>query len=121
MVFGDILALAKAGYTPADVREFLAAEAASSQEHTGDHEPEKAPAEKTETTKPEAENVSHETLTPEQAPQNEPEQEPEQDYKKKFEDAQAALKKAQAANARQELPQEKSSQEIVNELFASIL
>ncbi len=121
MVFGDILALAKAGYTPADVREFLAAEAASSQEQAATHEQDEAPAEKTETKTPEVENVSHETLTPGQDPKNEPEREQEQDYKKKYEEAQEALKKAQAANARQELPQEKSSQEIVNELFASIL
>ena len=121
MIFSNILALAKAGYTPADVREFLAVESASSQEQGETHEQEEAPAEKTETTIPEAENVSRETMTPGQDPKNEPEPEPEQDYKRKFEEAQEMLKKAQAANTRQELPQEKSSQEIVNELFASIL
>ena len=117
MLFSDIIALAKAGYTPADVREFLAVETPN----TGAPEPEKpetTPGEKTDIVDSSVEKVDNIELTD---PEKPTEAEAEAiDYKAQYEQTKEALAKAQAANVRQELPQEKSSQDIINELFASI-
>ena len=104
MLFNDLITLAKAGFTPADVREFLkekdpeassASESATEKAVTTDLVTEPEP-EKQKDPIPEKESQN---VTPE----------PEQvDYKKQYEEAVEALKKAQAANTRQQLPEEDS-------------
>lgn len=82
MKWEDIVALAKAGYKPADVKELMAMEQKK-------QEPEPEPKQE-----PEQE--------PKQEPEPEPKQEPKQepDYKKMYEESQEALKQAQAKNTR---------------------
>lgn len=118
MLFNDLITLAKAGFTPADVREFLKEkepEASSSGEPA---------TEKTVTTDPEnaPEPEMKKDPIPEQEPQNVT-SEPEQsvDYKKQYEEAVEALKKAQAANTRQELPKEEDSSKIFSEAMAAFM
>lgn len=112
MILGDIIALARAGYTPADIREFLAADVPAKQE-PDNMEPKEAPAEKTDDDNT-VDTINDHDSDPKNAPEAPAE---ELDYKKMYEDSQAALKKAQAANTHKELPAEKSAQEIVNDLF----
>lgn len=113
MIFSDIVALAKAGYSPADVREFLAATSEEAPKTTGDIEEGKEP-EKPEIVEKSVENVDKQTEakkepeTPEQAAGDEK-------YKPLYEQALEDLKKAQAANIRQEIdPNDKTPDDIFN-------
>lgn len=124
MTFKDIIALAKAGYTPADVREFLAAEKDSEKETVQDVTGVDAPAEKTEKVEKivenvEKENVSRETIP---VPKNEPEAAADADeYKQKYLDAAEALKRMQEESTRREQERPESAQETVNKLFAEMM
>lgn len=113
MIFSDIVALAKAGYSPADVREFLAATSEEAPKTTGDIEEGKEP-EKPEIVEKSVENVDKqaeakkEPETPEQAAG-------EDKYKSMYEQAVEDLKKAQAQNVRREInPDEKTPEDIFN-------
>lgn len=119
MVFSDILALAKAGYTPSDVREFLAAAADNKKSPSPESEKED-PGEKTETEK--KENVSHETLEETSDPKK-PTERPEEaiDYKVQYEAAMEALKKAQAANTKQQQPQPEDDRKILMDAVANFM
>lgn len=112
MKLGDIIALARAGFTPGDIREFLAADAPAKIK-PDKMDPVETPAEKTVDETPDEEEKD-----PEPEPKPEPAAEAEGlDYKKMYEESQEALKKAQAANTHKEMPTEKSAQEIVDDLF----
>lgn len=111
MKLGDIIALARAGFTPGDIREFLAADAPAKIE-TDSMDPAEAPAEKT------VDEIPDETEDPEPEPKSEPADGAESlDYKKMYEESQEALKRAQSVNIHKEMPADKSAQEIVNDLF----
>lgn len=116
MIFADLLALAKAGYTPADVREFLAAETKSDKETPSDGSEDDAPDEKTDTT---TVNVSRETLN--QDPQKSTEEPEAIDYKAQYEAAMDALKKAQAANTKQKQPEPEDNNKILMDAVAQFM
>lgn len=113
----DLIALAKAGYTPANVKELIAlSETAEPQKTEEPEEPagaliEPKPAE----AKPE-EN---------KAPEKEPEANPEEtvDYKALYEKSQADLKAAQEANRSSSQPEDKSAdmEKHLAETFASFM
>lgn len=92
----EIIKLSLAGKTPAEIRELMELE----------NELKAAEAEQAEPTK-----VNEKPEAPEQSPaeetpkaENEPEApEPQPDYKKLYEESQAELKKAQAANAKSDM------------------
>ena len=102
MKFADILALAKAGYTPADVKELMALDkdpapaeeqldSTGTQKLPGDGEPIQAP-----------EKAKEAESTPDND-KSDADQKPEAiDYKKLYEDSQSALKEAQKANTSQD-------------------
>lgn len=108
MVFQDIIALAKAGYTPADVREFLAAETEPKKEAPSDGSAKETPGEKTDT---ENTDVSRET-SKEHTDLEKPTEKAEGaiDYKAQYEAAMEALKNAQAANTKQQQPPKEDDQ-----------
>lgn len=88
----DIVALAKAGYKPGDVKELI-----TLSEKVSDPKPEEQPAATAEPSNPATESAE-----PEKAPENaekaeEPKKE-EIDYKELYEKSQLDLKKAQEAN-----------------------
>ena len=97
MKWEDIVALAKAGYKPADVKELMAMEPKK-------QEPEQEPNQE-----------------PEQEPNQEPEQkhEPEQepDYKKMYEESQEALKQAQSKNIRMDASKKDGTEKNDTELL----
>ena len=105
MKFEDLITFAKAGYKPAEVKELLELQIENNQP-----EPEPTP-------EPEPEP------TPEPEPEPEPTPEPEPDYKKLYEESQKALKEAQEANVRKDASKsdDKSDEDIVNELFRSYM
>lgn len=108
MKFEDLVAFAKAGYKPADVKELLEMQIESNQP-----EPEPEP-----TPEPEPEP------TPEPEPEPTPEPEPEPDYKKLYEESQAKLKEAQKANVLKDVSNsddKKSDDDIVKDLFRSFM
>lgn len=112
MKLGDIIALARAGFTPGDIREFLAADVPAKIEPDS-MDPVEAPAEKTVDEIPDNEHKD-----PEPEPKPEPADGAESlDYKKMYEESQEALKRAQSANIHKEMPADKSAQEIVDDLF----
>lgn len=121
MKLSEIVALAKAGFTPGDVREFLAAEKveAAAPETLKDDEPGKEPDEKTGDVENVVENVEKDSQQTDRKTEPEPKQ--DADYKKLYEESQAALKLAQEANTHKEIPPGESSQDIVNKLFQSIV
>lgn len=121
MIFNDIVALAKAGFSPADVREFLAASTEKTDEPLSASEP---AAEETHTTQTETEPTPELEREPAEGAQNatpEPEQSNIIDYKAKYNEALEALKIAQAANTRQELPKESDSEQIFKEAMAAFM
>lgn len=99
----DLIDLAKAGYTPANIRELISlSEKAEPQKTEEPKEPAGAPIEpKLAETKPE-EN---------KATEKEPEAKPEEtvDYKALYEKSQADLKAAQEANRSSSQPDDKSA------------
>lgn len=120
MKLTDLIDLAKAGYTPADVREFLASGNKPDVEKTepGKGSAEDATGEKTETEK--KENVSCETL--EGSDPKKPTETPEAiDYKAQYEAAMEALKKAQAANTKQQQPEPESDNKILMDAVAQFM
>ena len=109
MIFSDIIALAKAGYTPADVREFLAA--ADKVPEKGSEVDQAEKAAETEAVENPVENVEKvsQPVTQQKATD---EQEAGADYKKLYEETQQALKAAQAANTRQQQPDQETDEDI---------
>lgn len=97
MKFDDILALAKQGYKPTDIKELLALEPKE--------EPKDEPKEE-----------------PKEEPKDEPKDEP--DYKKLYEESQEALKKAQQKNLHQDASgkeDEKTDGEILMDFAKSFM
>lgn len=120
MKLTDLIDLAKAGYTPADVREFLASGNKPDVEKTepGKGSAEDATGEKTETEN--KENVSHETLK--EADPKKPTETPDAvDYKAQYEAAMEALKKAQAANTKQQQPEPENDNKILMDAVAQFM
>lgn len=109
MNLSDIIALAKQGYTPGDIRELLKiAQEEKTPEPSGDVSPEQEPAPPTET-------------EPKSTPTEEAEKaETETDDKdEKIKELEAKLKQAQDANTRQKRPEEtppKSDAEILEDM-----
>lgn len=92
MKLTDLIALAKAGYKPGEIKELLALEPAAPPEpEKKDPEPDPEPEEK----------------------------EPEPDYKKLYEESQKKLKAAQKANIKQpvEQPEDKSLEDLIRDIF----
>lgn len=118
MVFSDIIALAKAGYTPADVREFLAVETPKG-EAPEPEKPETTPGEKTDIVDSSVEKVDNIELTDPEKPTEAADE--AIDYKAQYEQAKEALKAAQKANVRTELPDQKTGEESFSELVASFM
>ena len=121
MKLTDLIDLAKAGYTPADVREFLASGNKPDVEKTepGKGSAEDAPGEKTETEN--KENVSCETLEENSDPKKPTETPEAVDYKAAYETAMEALKKAQAANTKQQQPQPEDDRKILMDAVAQFM
>lgn len=115
MILSDIISLAKAGYTPADVREFLAAKDPEKKTEPAQMEQEAAPAQKADVEK-HVENVENQQA---ENQQGEPAADPAKviDYKQKYEEAQAALQLAQAANTKQQQPKQESAEEVLEKLY----
>lgn len=96
----DIIALAKQGYKPSDIKELIA---------LGENVPEA-----TAPTENPAEEAPHDEV------QNEPvqqEEQPEIDYKKLYEESQASLKIAQQANINKEVPAADSPETVLTRFF----
>ena len=92
MKFSDILDLARQGYKPSDIKEFLSI-------NTDNTEPEPKP-------------------DPEPDPKPEPDPEPELDYKKMYEDTLKKLDALQKANQRQQIEEHKDSvNDIIRDVF----
>ena len=113
MRFDDIIALAKAGYKPGEVKELLAM--ATEPEPIPEPEPEPTPE-----------------PTPEPEPATEPQHSLDEDYKKLYEESQKdlkkaneSLKKAQALNNRMDVSNndgnKKTDAEIVNDWARSFM
>lgn len=120
MKLTDLIDLAKAGYTPADVREFLANDKKPDVEkkEPENGSAENAPGKKTDMEK--SENVSHETL--EDSDPKKPTETPEAvDYKAQYEAAMEALKKAQAANTKQQQPEPENDNKILMDAVAQFM
>ena len=111
----DIVALAKAGYRPADVKELI-----TLSEKVSDPKPEEQPA----ATAPTSEETT-ESAEPEKAPENvekDPEPEKVVDYKELYEKSQKDLKAAQEANRKQDASGEASDpSEDLKSIIASYL
>ena len=116
MILSDIISLAKAGYTPADVREFLAAKDPEKKTEPAQMEQEAAPAQKAEHVEKPVENVENQQA---ENQQGEPAADPAKviDYKAKYEEAQAALQLAQEANTKQQQPKQESAEEALEKLY----
>ena len=100
MKFSDIIALAKAGYTPADIREFMSQETGKDSDHTPDDAPaEKAPEEKKDPDPdtPDTGNDIHKD--PEEKVNYE---EKYKELEKQFSNLQKSLKEAQLSNTKQD-------------------
>ena len=93
MKFSDVITLAKQGFTPADIREFLKLETEQEKE-----KPAEDPQQEPEEEQPEED--------PQQEPEEEqPEEDPQPDYKKLYEEEKA---KRQAAARKQEVAKDDS-------------
>ena len=118
MILSDIISLAKAGYTPADVREFLAAKDPEKrpEQEPAQIEQEAAPAQKADHVEKPVENVE---IQQAENQQGEPAADPGKviDYKAKYEEAQAALQLAQEANTKQQQPKQESAEEVLEKLY----
>ena len=91
----DIVALAKAGYKPGDVKELI-----TLSEKVSDPKPEEQPAATAEQSNPATESAE-----PEKAPENaetDPEPDKEVNYKELYEESLKNLKAAQEANRKQD-------------------
>ena len=111
----DIVALAKQGYKPADVKELIELS------KEADKEPE--PEEKTSDDKPE-EEPTETVAKPEEKPSAEPEEASKVvDYKKKVEELEAKLSELQKANTRKNIADtdEKSDSDVVAEAMKSFM
>ena len=99
----DLIALAKAGYTPANVKELISLSETAEPQKTKEPK-EDAPAQ----TPPKSADPEPEETT---APEKEPEAKPEEtvDYKALYEKSQADLKAAQEANRSSSQPEDKSA------------
>ena len=109
MKFTDILELAKQGYTPKDIKELL-------ELNVSDNSEEKPPEEvRTEEAATDAPNEQNDEATRES--------EEVLYYKKLYEESQEKLKKAQKENINQNIsnPNQKSNEEIINELARSFM
>ena len=113
MKFDDIIALAKAGYKPNEVKELLAMATEPEPTPEPTPEPEKEPE-------------------PEPTPAKEPQHSLDEDYKKLYEESQQALKKAeeslkvaQAKNNRMDVSNndgnKKTDADIINDLARSFM
>ena len=105
MTIKDLISFAKAGWKPADVREFLQdiePEPSTDPEPKEDPEPEQEPEEEPE-------------------PAADPEPEPEPDYKKLYEDEKKEREKLQKANTKKEQPEEPTTQEKLNDIMRSFM
>ena len=122
MNLADIISLAKAGYTPSDVREFLKAETPEKDLPSSGSEG-GAPAEKTDPVEPEkTDPEKNQDPDSGDTPQNATGANAEAiDYKAKYEAAEKALKAAQAANTKQQQPEAKSDQEIFSAVAATFM
>lgn len=120
MKLTDLIDLAKAGYTPADVREFLASGNKPDVEKTepGKGSAEDATGEKADTEK---ENVSRETVKENSDPKKPTETHEAVDYKAQYEAAMEALKKAQAANTKQQQPEPENDNKILMDAVAQFM
>lgn len=116
MIFGDIIALAKAGYSPADVKELLSVDT-SSLESPPDNTTPAGGDKKIEEPKEE----------PKQEPKEEPKQEPEKpgeptDDQKKIAELEKALAEAQKLNANKDLSDKViSDEDKIKELFKGFM
>lgn len=99
MKFSDIVALAKAGFTPADIRDFLK-ESAPEEKTPDDKQPETEKQTAEEAQEPKQEEADKSEKETAEKP---PAADASVDYKKQYEQAMEALKLAQAANTRQEM------------------
>lgn len=93
----EIIKLSLAGKTPAEIRELMELESELKAAEAEQAEPTKVYEKPTE---PEPES---EQTPKEETPKAEEPAEPEVDYKKLYEESQAELKKAQAANAKSDM------------------
>lgn len=119
MNLSDIIALAKQGYKPSDIRELIALGNEQEQKKQSDPQPdpepktppeqsaEAAPEQESETAerRPEAAEETSETNTPD--PQ--------------IEDLKRQIAELQAANARRGQPEQKSNEEILQEMAKSFI
>lgn len=113
MKFDDIVALAKQGYKPADIRELLAISTESKEVDepaTSDEDSQPATGENAETKKPEEKK-------PEETKETEP------DYKALYEKSQEDLKKAQSFNVNKSVEKEnkKSIDDQLLEMMENLL
>ena len=105
MTIKDLISFAKAGWKPADVREFLQV----IEEPSTDPEPEE----------PETDPVPEDPET--EPEQEEPETDPEPDYKKLYEEEKKEREKLQKANTKKEQPDEPSAQDKLNDIMRSFM
>ena len=105
MTIKDLISFAKAGWKPADVREFL-------QEIEPEPSPDPEPGGDPE---PEADQE------PEGDPEPEANPEPEPDYKKLYEEEKKEREKLQKANTKKEQPEEPTTQEKLNDIMRSFM
>ena len=113
----DLIALAKAGYTPANVKELISLSETVEPQKTEEPK-EDAPA---PTTPKSADPKPEETKAPEKEPEDKPEE--TVDYKALYEKSQADLKAAQEANRSSSQPEDKSAdlEKHLAETFASFM
>jgi hypothetical protein len=113
----DLIALAKAGYTPANVKELISlSETVETQKTEKPKEDAPAP-----TTPKSADPEPEETKAPEKEPEDKPEE--TVDYKALYEKSQADLRAAQEANRSSSQPEDKSAdlEKHLAETFASFM
>ena len=115
--FTDAVALAKAGFKAAEIKQML-------EEKENEPEPKREEKQETPEEKTNPEGRSNDPTPPAGDPQPaEPENDPEPDYKKLYEDTQAQLKKAQETNIRGNAadPNEKTLEEQVQEILGGFI
>lgn len=105
MTIKDLISFAKAGWKPADVREFLQ-----------EIEPEPSPD-----PEPESDPEPEPEPDPEPEADPEPETDPEPDYKKLYEAEKKEKEKLQKANTKKEQPEEPTTQDKLNDIMRSFM
>lgn len=110
MKFTDILALAKQGYTPADIKDLLSLQIPDESEAKP---PEEDHTERAEDDDPDQQK---DDATPE-------EKEPAPDYKKLYEETEQKLREAQKTNVTKNIddPNKKDNASLLNEIVASFM